>query len=916
MLSSTGNSDFKAIIPANYMGLTPGTRIGPYEVVSPLGSGGMGEVYRAKDSKLGRDVAIKVLPEAVAADSERMARFEREAKILASLNHPNIASIYGFEDSGGLGALVMELVNGPTMTERLLQGPLPLDEALPIAKQIAEALEYAHERGIVHRDLKPANIKPSPAGTVKVLDFGLAKVIEGDASSADLSTSPTISRMATQAGIILGTAAYMSPEQAKGKPVDRRADIWAFGCVLYEMLSGKPAFSGESATDILAAVVRGEPDWKQLAPNTPRQIRELLRRCLEKEPKKRLQAIGEARIALENYIADPAAETSVNASTNSEAERVADSWKRRAVWGALGSFALAAALTAGWFSYFHAQPAATEARTIRSQIKPTAVSNYQFESWSAGFALSPDGRWLTYVAKTAEGKPALWLRATDAVQDKPLQGTEKAEFPFWSPDSRFIGFFADGRLKKVEIGGSAVSVICDAPVPRGGTWNREGFILFSPAPASPLIGVSASGGTPVAVTTLSFNENENSHRWPFFLPDGKHFLYLSLRGLSARDNPTNRIQVGSLDSKEHKTLFNSDGNVIYASGYLLHLRQGALVAQPFDLEKLELRGEAVSIAEQVASNIRSLGLFSASQTGLLTYLDGTLSSERELTWRDRNGNKLGDLLGPGPYLDPVLSPDTKKLTFLLGARAVDVWLYDFASQVKTRLTYASPGKENNMFSTWSPDGRSLIYLSYGDEKYSIHRKPLDGIGSDEVLLAESSEIRPVPFSWSPDGKLLVYHQLKEGERSIWLLPLGGEPKPYLFLKGGYRPQFSPDGRWISYCSDEAGRPEVFVVPFPGPGGKTQVSTEGGCQARWRKDGKEIYLLGLDRMMMAAEVRTSESSFKILRLRPLFETHIEDFTSYNYDVTPDGQRFLCNETLEQSTAELTLIVNWDAELKKK
>lgn len=899
------------------MALTPGTKLGPYEIVAPLGAGGMGEVYRAKDAKLGREVAIKVLPQALAADPERMARFEREAKILASLNHPNIASIYGYEDSLSTGALVMELVSGPTMAERLLEGPLPLDEALPLAKQIAETLEYAHERGIVHRDLKPANIKLAPDGAAKVLDFGLAKAIEGDASSTDLSTSPTISRMATQAGIILGTASYMSPEQAKGKPVDRRADTWAFGCVLYEMLSGRAAFSGESVTDILAAVVRGEPDWTQLPSNTPRQIRELLQRCLEKEPRKRLQVMGEARIALENYLADPkAVETSAEAATSSEVVRVADSWKRRAVWGALGSFVLAAALTTGWFSYFHAQPAAKAARPIRSQIKPTASSNYQFESWSAGFALSPDGRWLTYVAKTAEGKPALWLRATDAIQDKPLQGTEKAEFPFWSPDSRFVGFFADGQLKKVEIGGSTVSVICDAPVPRGGTWNREGFILFSPAPASPLMGVSASGGVPVAVTALRFNENENSHRWPFFLPDGKHFLYLSLRGLSARDNPTNRIQVGSLDSKEHKTLFNSDGNVIYASGYLLHLRQGALVAQPFDLEKLELSGEAVSIAEQVASNIRSLGLFSASQNGLLTYLDGTLSSERELTWRDRSGKKLGNLLGPDQYIDPVLSPDRKKLTFLLGARAVDVWLYDFASQAKTRLTYASPGKESNMFSTWSPDGRSLIYLSYGDEKYSIHRKPLDGIGSDEVLLAESSEIRPVPFSWSSDGQLLVYHQLKEGERSIWMLPLNREHKPYLFLKGGYRPQFSPDGKWISYCSDETGRPEVFVVPFPGPGGKTQVTTEGGCQARWRKDGKEIFLLGLDRMMMAAGVRTSDSSFQILGMRPLFETHIEDFTSYNYDVTQDGQRFLCNETLEQSTAELTLIVNWDGELKKK
>jgi Tol biopolymer transport system component len=553
---------------------------------------------------------------------------------------------------------------------------------------------------------------------------------------------------------------------------------------------------------------------------------------------------------------------------------------------------------------------------IRAQIKPTVSSSYQFESWSSGFALSPDGRWIAYVAQTAEGKPTLWLRATDAIQDKPLQGTEQAELPFWSPDSRFVGFFADGKLKKLEIGGSTVSVICDAPVPRGGTWNREGFILFSPAPASPLMGVSASGGPPVAITSLSLNENENSHRWPYFLPDGKHFLYLSLRGLSARDTPTNVIQVGSLNSKEQKTLFTSDGNAIYASGHLLYLRQDALVAQPFDPEKLELRGEAVPIAEQVASSFVTLGLFSASQTGLLTYLDGALSTQRQLTWRDRGGKKVGTLLGPDAYLNPVLSPDAKKLTFQLGDRVIDVWLYDFSSQVKTRLTFGARGKESNMFNTWSPDGRSLIYLSYGDGKYSIHRKPLDGVGTDEVLLEESSEIRPVPFSWSPDGKLLAYHQLKQGERSIWMLPLSGEHKPYLFLKGGYRPQFSPDGKWISYCSDEPGRPEVFVVRFPGPGGKSQVTNEGGCQARWGKDGKELYFLGRDRMMMAADVRTSDSSFQIAGLRPLFETHIVDTSSYNYDVTPDGQRFLCNESLEQSTAELSLLVHWTAELEKK
>ncbi len=915
MVQGTSPEGSEAIIPAP-MTLASGSKLGPYEIVGPLGAGGMGEVYRARDPKLGREVAIKVLPQKFAADPERMVRFAREAKLLASLNHSNIASIYGFEDSGGVGALVMELVGGPTLAERLQQGRLPLEEALPIAKQLAEALEYAHERGVVHRDLKPANIKLTSDGVAKILDFGLAKAMESDLSFTDLSASPTISRMATQAGIILGTAAYMSPEQAKGKPVDRRADIWAFGCVLFEMLSGKEAFNGESVTDILAAVVRGDPNWAQLPANTPQRVRELLQRCLEKEPKKRLQAIGEARVTLENYLSDPM-ETlgSGDSEASAAAERAAELWKRRTIWVALGAFALAVAFTTGLINYFRSPQATTEERLIRAQIKPTVSSSYQFESWTSGFALSPDGRWITYVAKTADGKSLLWLRAIDAIQDKPLQGTEQAEFPFWSPDSRFIGFFADGKLKKLDIGGSTVSVICDAPVPRGGTWNRDGVILFTPTVTSPVMRVSASGGNPVQVTSLTLNENENSHRWPYFLPDGKHFLYLALRGLSAQDNPTNSIQVGSLDAPEHKALFDTDGKAIYASGHLLYLRQDSLVAQHFDLEKLEVRGEAVPIAEQVASASLWLGMFSASQTGLLTYLDGTLSGERQLTWRDRSGKKVGTLLGPDLYLDPVFSPDTKRLTYQTGAR-VDVWLYDFASQVKTRLTSATPGKETNMFSSWSPDGRSLIYLSYAQGKYSIHRKPLDGAGSDELLLEESSNVRPVPFSWSPDGKLLAYHQVKLGERSIWMLPLTGEHTPYLFLKGGYRPQFSPDGKWIAYCSVETGRPELFVAPFPGPGGRIQVTSDGGCQARWRKDGKELYFLGRERMMMVAEVRTIDSSFLIAGLRPLFQTHISDTNSYNYDVMPDGQRFLLNESLEQSTAELTLIVNWDAELKKK
>lgn len=898
------------------MVLAPGAKVGPYEILSPLGAGGMGEVYRAHDSKLGRFVALKILPDAFARDAVHMARFEREAKLLASLNHPNIAVIYGLEDSSEVRAIVMELVEGPTLAERIRGGEIPLSEGLEIARQIAEGLEYAHEKGVVHRDLKPANIKVSATDQVKILDFGLAKAIEVDAIASDPSTSPTLSRPETQEGIILGTAAYMSPEQAKGKPVDRRADIWAFGCVLFEELSGKPAFSGETVTDILAHVVRGEPEWSQLPANTPAPIREILQRCMQKDPRQRLQSVGEARITLGKYLVDPSATaSSLDLPASHQTIQAAQSWNSRSLWGSLAASILAAVATAGVFTLLQSSHSSPDVQSIRAHIKPATISSYQYESWSAGFALSPDGRWFTYVAKTPDGKSVLWLRSLDAVEDKPLPGTEKAEFPFWSPDSRFIAFFADAKLKKIEITSTTPSVICDAPTARGGAWNREGTILFSPSRAGSLQRVPATGGTPTQVTALSTSENETSHRWPFFLPDGRHFLYQSLHGVSGRDNPINSIRIGSLDSKKTKPILNSYANAIYASGYLIFLRHDSAVAQPFDLKRLELTGEAVPIAERVAENSLTFGHFSASETGLLSYLDGSVNSQRHLTWLDRSGKKLGEVLGAGDYETPVLSPDGKKLAFVLGSGASDIWVYDFARDVKTRLTFASAGKESNAFSVWSPDGLSLVYLSYIAQKYSIRRKYLDGSGKDEVLL-ETSEGRTIPFSWSSDGKFLAYHQLSEGDRSIWVLPMSSENKPYLFLHSGYRPQISPDGKWLAYCSDETGKQEVFVVPFPGSGGKWQLSTEGGCQARWRKDGKELYFMDDDRRLIAVDVKSDGPIFEIGVPHALFQTHVEDPSSYGYDVTSDGQRFLCNDAPEKSTAEITLVVNWDAKLKKK
>jgi eukaryotic-like serine/threonine-protein kinase len=887
--------------------LTSGTKLGPYEIQSALGAGGMGEVYRASDTKLKREVALKVLPELFANDAQRAARFEREAQLLASLNHSHIAHLHGLEEVNGIRALVMELVEGPTLAERISQGPMPLEEALPLAKQIAEALEYAHDRGIIHRDLKPTNIKLTPDGQVKVLDFGLAKALEGDVVEASISTSPTISAAATRAGMLLGTAAYMSPEQAKGKPVDRRTDIWAFGCVLYEMLSGKPAFSGETITDTLAGVVRGEPDWSLLPEKTPGLIRVLLHRCLLKDPKQRLQAIGEARIVTEKYLADPNAEPAAVGEAKKNHERL------------LSIIAATALFAAIFLGILYWRRAPEEPRVTRSQIKPMLNSSLVFGGpGSGGFAPSPDGRRLAYVATTSEGKTLLWVRPLDSLQAQPLAGTEGAATPFWSPDSRFIGFFAGGKLKKIEASGGPPLTLCDAATGRGGTWNQEGVILFTPTVASPILRVSAVGGTATPITALDTSKNESSHRWPYFLPDGRHFLYVTGSSFTPKESPTNSILVGSLDSKESKMLFHAHANAIYASGHVLFLRQNTLMAQPFDAKRLELTGEAFPIADPVQEDEgRFHGVFSTSENGVLTYVEGVSGRDRQLIWVDRSGNKLGEVQGADAYADTQISPDGKRLSFTLEASGYDIWVDDLARGVKTRLTFGSSSSQANQAEVWSPDGRQIAYSCARPGKFGLCVRPSDGSGNEEVILAGTENPR-YPNDWSPDGKVLAYYESRLGVLGIWMLPLSGERKPFPFLQSPFNQlgaRFSPDSKWLAYFSVESGRPEVYVVPFPGPGGKWQLSTGGGTWPRWRRDGKEIFYLSPDNKVMAAEVRGNGSSFEIGAVRALFETRPYRSGGAAFDVSADGQRFIIEYAQEQPTAAITLVVNWPAEVKK-
>jgi Tol biopolymer transport system component len=897
--------------------LAVGTRLGAYEILSPLGAGGMGEVYRARDTKLGREVALKVLPEEFAADSERMARFEREAKVLASLNHPNIASIYGFEDSSGAGtparALVMELVEGPTLADLITRGLIPLDEALPIAKQIAEGLEYAHERGIVHRDLKPANVKITPDGAVKILDFGLAKALEGDTAAKDPSSSPTMSRLATQTGIILGTAAYMAPEQAKGKAVDRRADIWAFGCVLYEMLTGCKQFDGETVTDILASVVRAEPDWSLLPGGTPALMRKLLERCLKKDPKQRLQAIGDARIALEEALSG--AEPEPLPSPAAVAVRV-PRWRRALPWVLVAAFAaLVIALGAAHFGRNVEAP-----RVLRLTVDPP--ENGEF---GTSLALSPDGTRLVFVA-TANGKQTLWLRPLDSVQAQPISGTENGKFPFWSPDGKSIGFFANGKLKRVDLGSGSVQALCEVSTEnaRGGSWGSGGTILFSPDINSPLMKISATGGTPSPATAFDSSRQDRSHRWPLFLPDGRHFLFVEERG----NGLPSTIEAGSLDSTKTAPILTlpADSSVAYAAGFLLYSKDGSLMAQPFDANRLKLAGKAGPIATKV-SPVGIIGptgyvAVSASATGLLAYrTSAPLVSQLMLV--DRSGKTLSAIGPLRGYSGPALSPDRKKIVVGIpdpdNAGVTSLWLVDVASGATTRFTF---DKSDHRWPVWSPDGRWVYFGSNTAGTYNMYRKRADGSGTRELV--RRSRNLEAPTSIPRDGRYLLFDELSpKTNNDIWYLPLQPPGKARVFLHtpaSEIGANLSPDGKWVAYVSNENSPSEfeVFVSPFPPNGSKWQVSSKGGHWPIWSHDGRELYFVS-GAMLMATKV-TPGATFQFQPPQPLFSFRSpENFRDANpdYTVFPGGQEFLLNKlATTKVNVPITVMTNWTEAVKQR
>jgi Tol biopolymer transport system component len=921
--------------------LTLGARLGPYEIIAQIGVGGMGEVYRATDTNLGRDVALKVLPETFAQDPERLARFEREAKTLASLNHSNIAIIHGFEKAPGLRGLVMELVEGPTLADRLAQGAersghaLPIDETLAIAKQIAEALEAAHEQNIIHRDLKPSNIKLRPDGTVKVLDFGLAKAMEPTGMMASgPSQSPTITTPAmTQAGVILGTAAYMSPEQARGKVVDKRADIWAFGCVLYEMLTGRRVFEGDEVSDTLAAVLTKDPDWGALPADTPTAVRRLLRRCLARDRRARLPDIGSARLDIDEARAEPFLPTVDPGPVESNGARA-----RRFVTWAAGTAAVAALAAFGVWTAMPAQPAGLPIARVLIGVGPAErllsglpldTSSGQGRPSRTAIAFSPDGRSLVFSAE-GEGRVQLYLRRLDQLEATAISGTEGASNPFFSPDGRLLGFHADGALKKVPLHGGPVVELCKVDLVYGVSWGRSNQIVFAQQNGG-LWRVSAAGGTPTAVTKLDGDSGEVSHRLPQFLPDGDTVLSTVTRsGFPSWDDTL--VVAQSLATGERRVLIEGGADARFVpTGHLVFLRRGTLMAVPFDARRLQVSGAPVGLIADVmqAANIQPLqidtgaGQFAVSDSGSLVYATGGVYAQDRwsLVWVDRTGRSEALRVAPGSYLAPRLSPDGRRVAFNSSTGDWDIWTYDVQRGIAARVPME--GEQSGVL--WTPDGSRLIFSSAVKGRRALFSIDPDGSGSAEPLTATDlfEGVLAGPNAWSSDGTSLVVVY----NRDIWVLSRDGkaERRRLVTTPGAISAQadFSPDDRWLAYSTFPVR--QVYVQPYPALDRRVQVSTDNGSAPAWRQDGRELYYAedasagGPLRIRVMAVPITTTPTFSAGTPRVLFEGPFRiDGPFRGYDVTPDGQRFLMVREVPQQRArvsQMVLVQNWLEELKR-
>jgi len=883
--------------------LEPGTKLGRYEVRSKIGAGGMGEVYRARDERLNRDVAIKVLPATLSENGERLHRFEQEAQAAGALNHPNILAIFDVGTNESAPYVVSELLEGETLRERLTHGPISSRKAVDYGIQIARGLAAAHSKGIIHRDLKPDNLFITNDDHVKILDFGLAKLVQPsreEAPQTDIATR----RVHTDPGTVMGTAGYMAPEQVRGSAVDHRADIFSFGAVLYEMLSGRRAFRGDSAVETLNAILKEEPpELTTTDPHIAPALERVVWHCLEKNPERRFQSASDIAFALESL-------SGITSHTSQQtlplgSLSTSHTWTReRLIWlsACVILLAVASALAVAYFS--RSDPAVHAVRlALTTPEKTTLPTNV---------TVSPDGVHVVFLANNTDGKRELWIRSLDTDKAEPFPGTEGATAPFWSPDSRSIGYFANGKLFRVDASRGRPQFLCDVREDRGGAWNRDGVILF--AGPEGLHRVSAQGGTVALATKV--DPKEEAHRWPYFLPDGRHFVFLA----DAQTTENHHIRLGSLDSQETQILFGAVTRVAYAPpGYLLYINQGALVAQPFDAHSLKVTGDATTVVEHVAEVGENHEFdFSVSDNGVLACQIGNAKSQ--LVWFDRTGKRLETVGEPDNYAVVALSPDGRRAAAgLLDAdgRESDVWLLDLSRGTKSRLTF-DPQSDGDPL--WSPDGKRILFTSNraGDGHIHLYTTSASATGDDQLLLASDSD--DIATSWSHDGKSILFMRFQNNTHtSVWLLPLP-ERQPKAVLQSTAFDQgvasFSPNGRFIAYTSDESGRLEVYVQAFPSSGEKWLISSGGGGLPLWREDGKELFYVTDDGKVMSVEMKT-DSSFEGVVPKQLFQTDIKRESGYPYAVAPDGSRFLINTPADASNpAPMIVILNWTATLKQK
>jgi Tol biopolymer transport system component len=883
------------------MALTSGTRLGPYEVVSSLGAGGMGEVYRARDTRLERDVAVKVLPTNQSSDPCLRQRLEREAKAVSKLAHPHICTLHDIGHQDGMDFLVMELVEGETLERRLIKGPVVAEQAIRYATQIADALAKAHKIGITHRDLKPSNVMLTKGGA-KLMDFGLAKASSPAPLPDVLSEMTAEQAKLTVEGTIVGTFQYMAPEQLEGKEADARTDIFALGEVIYEMATGKPAFAGKSRASLIAAILSSEPQpMAVLQPMMPPMLERVVKKCLAKDPDERWQSANDLASEL-NWIAEASSQATEAGRLPARRKR----WERLSWLLAATFFLLMMAAGAAW-------------REASSRRAPMMYFHTSVPFPANDLALSPDGRMLAMAAYSAQTNNYL-LRTYEVGgrRTTALEGTQGASYPFWSPDGKSIGFFADGKLKRVDVSGGQVQVLCDAPNGRGGTWNRDGEIVFTPDSLGlGLFRVFSWGGSPVEITKLDPSRFEESHRWPVFLPDGKHFLYLAANFSGQLEN--NAIFLGSLESKERRLLVSTSANAAYAEpGFLLYLRDRTLVAQPFDRRRYVLSGEPHTLSDEVLYFAQvDRAVFSASSGEVLVTQTGKGASTSQLTWFDRSGKATGTVGMPGTSNNVRLSPDGRRVAEDQtdpDGRNTDIWIHEPARGATTRLTF---DPSYHSAAIWSPNGKQILFGSNRKLGIPLYLKNADGSGSEEEVADLGAETQVNAWDWSRDGKYILVRKVNE----LWYLTWPERvTRPLLQTKWTVRnAQFSPDGRWIAYASNETGRMEIYVVPFPTANGRWQVSSAGGQEPRWRQDGKELFYLSAEGKMMAVAV-TASNSFVTGSPVALFQTHRRQPISaqdvFSYDVSGDGQRFLiATKVDEANSAPLSVLLNWALEIEK-